>query len=61
MYSCGQDQELKCGISQGVLGENSSSDRANDQLFARGISLILMLKTVFGREVGDVMIARCRE
>lgn len=60
-YWRGQDHELKCGMSHGVWGENSSSDRTKDQHFSRGVSLILMLKKISGRGVGEVIIARWRE
>ena len=61
MYSTGQDQELKWGISQTLGGVKRSSDRAKDHVFARGSSLMLREKTVSGRRDGEVRIARWRE
>jgi len=57
----GQDQELKCGMSQGLGGEMGSSERAKDQELRRGSSLMVKAKMVSGRETGDVRMARWME
>lgn len=49
---------LKCGMSQGLLGEKASSERANDHELGRGISLVLRANRVLGSGEGEVMIAR---
>jgi hypothetical protein len=61
MYSTGQDQELKCGINQTFEGVKWSSEREKDQVLARGSSLMLIEKTISGRRLGEVTIARWRE
>jgi hypothetical protein len=59
-YSSGHDQELKCGISHGLLGVKSSSERAKDHEFDLGSLAIFRTKMVSGSGVRDVSIARCR-
>ena len=58
MKGFGQDQPLKCGITQKFPFRFGSFDRENDQAFGKGVSRIVKVKVISGTGSGDVTIAR---
>jgi hypothetical protein len=59
MNGNGQDQKLKCGMTQEFPEIEGSLEREKVQALTGGLSRMENVKMVSGRGSGDVIIARC--